>query len=284
MNPAETIALYDFVALLAMFGGFATMIGGVAWALKRRRQFRQEWVGYWNDRECRLVKKMGSELWIDGVLVHTHHASWGPMVEFAVQLDDPEHGRVPAIAGIQARDGAGHPSLRIGDDEVVMLAAEVSDALTESPAVQLKPSLPAPQNKAEPGRDPRLVAVGRLVAAVRAQETDPEALAAVDHLDERIRELLGSLQRLDAAADAHAALGGDSSDVGGVQTRVEEQLTTLTDALRRLHLASAASSVASTHEELRAAVVSAEQATEQARAAEEVGAAVAAARRPKARS
>ena len=107
MNPAETIALLEISALLAMFGASATMIGGVAWWLSRFRQFRQEWVGHWNDRECRLVKKMGSEqLWIDGVLVHTHHASWGPMVEFAVQLDDPEHGRVPAIAGIQARDGA----------------------------------------------------------------------------------------------------------------------------------------------------------------------------------
>lgn len=208
------------VALLVL----ATVAGLGLGALALGDRVRAEWTCEWRGRSIRLVARQNTHsLYVDGkqvaqkttltgagtTLSWTIEARGSPVVLSAtvVYMDgDRPVGRIFADGErIGGTDGEGFP-----------------------PAVGVGAASPEPI-------DGRWSAARVLLADLRAARDSRHGEAA-QRLEAGLRDVLGSLDRLVAAQEAHRALGGDHAGVATARARLEGQAGELLEALREFHL------------------------------------------------
>jgi hypothetical protein len=213
---------------IAIASGTAAISGGIVAAVARA--FRKEWNFSWNGRKVRLVAGQNrKELYVDGVrvahkttlsgmgttLVWTME-SGGPPVVVTASIAYPSHAPTP-VGRVYAN------GQWIGGDPREPEAAPPKTA-----------SIAPAANRPEP-TDTRWEPAKQLLADL-STSSDPRVAEAAERIDRGLRDVLGRLDRLAAAREAHAALGGDGKRLDAARARLDAQVQEVVEALREVHL------------------------------------------------
>lgn len=211
------------MVILAVLAG----LGATVWALAD--PVRAEWTCRWRGRTIKLVARQNAHtVYMDGLQVarKTTLARAGTSLVWTVEAE----GRpVVLTANVVYTDGGG-PMGRIFADGAWIGGVE-SGASAVLAAAALGRTVGA---GAEP-TDRRWAAASLLLADLRATQ-DPSHGEAAQRIDAGLRGVLGGLERLAAAQEAHQALGGDQSSMADARAHLEGQAVALLAALRDFHL------------------------------------------------
>lgn len=211
------------VLLLATMAG-AAAVG--AWALHDR--VVAEWSCAWRGRTLRLVARQNTQvLYLDGVEVarKTTLRGSGATLVWKVESGGAE---VVLRATVVHREGGGVVGTITADGERI----GGSDGQGER-------ALPGAAGGSAPEPTHPLWAPSRVLLADLVATGDPRNVEAAQRIDAGLRDVLGRAARLDAAAEAHRALGGEGAAVGAARERLEGQAHALLDALRAFHVLAA---------------------------------------------
>ena len=213
----------DPVLLLALsLAGGAGVLGfGVA---QLGRLFLREWRCTWQGHTLRLVAKQNrKELYFDGrrVAQKTTLSGSGCTLSAAIDGDPP----IALTAVIVYPAGAARPIGRLYANGQ-WIGGEPRASLEVPPA--RAEAVPEPV-------DPRWPAARQLLGDLRASG-DPRATEAATRIEEGLRHVLGRLDRLAAAREAHRALGGDDQRVDSARATLDVHVQEVVEALREFHL------------------------------------------------
>lgn len=219
------------LALLTLAGALGGVAGLGFGASRLARLFREEWSCSWEGHQVRLVAGQNrKELFVDGKSVarKTTLSGMGATLSHTFERD----GRPPVVLTATVAHPDAKPVGRIyANGEWIgghARQATLSRSIAQPP---IEPT------------DARWEAARRLLADLRAT-AEPRASEAATRLEEGLRDVLGRLDRLGAARDAHRALGGDDARVDRARARLDTQAQEMLEALREFHLVALAGGAA----------------------------------------
>lgn len=203
----------------------ATMAGAAAvgaWAL--RDPVIAEWSCSWRGRALRLVARQNTQvLYVDGVEVARKTTLKGSGATLAWRVES-EGAEVVLRGTVVHREGGGVVGTITADGERI----GGSEGPDGGAGVSGAPGQRAPE-PTHPLWGPAKVLLADLVATGGNAE-------AAQRIDAGLRDVLARLARLDGAAEAHQALGGEGEAVAEARERLEVQAGALLDALRAFHV------------------------------------------------
>ncbi|MBM4365504.1 MAG: hypothetical protein FJ102_04765 [Deltaproteobacteria bacterium] len=190
---------------------------------------RQEWAATWHGHKLRLIAGQNNkELWVDGQRVAQKTTLSGMGTTLSWTKEEPGEAPVVFTATIRYAAGAAKPVGRLYANGQWIGGS----AREEEPGGSAPDPGAAPQ--ADPG-DARWEPAKRLLEDLRRAK-DPRANEAAARIEEGLRDVLGRLDRLAEARQAHAALGGSQAALDAPQARLDAQAQEVFEALREFHL------------------------------------------------
>jgi hypothetical protein len=198
---------------LLLAGGVGALGVGLA-----RRLFRREWTGEWRGQTVRLVvSRNRKELYVGGRRVAEKTTLSGNGCTLSATMREETPATLAAVVAYPP--GSAGPVGRIyaNGQWIGGEPRESHDRATTSPSATPEPV------------DARWPAARQLLGDLRAAG-DPRATEAAERIEDGLRHVLGRLDRLVAAREAHLALGGDDQRLDAARAALDGRVQEVVEA------------------------------------------------------